>query len=291
MITLAYINFWKDPTNDSYFTNFISENIGQAMVVEPHECPDILIASCMGDINKVTCVNSKCKIFFYGENLDRFPPYNNDTLLNEVFDIVVGFRNTNGHIRFPLWLIYYPYYKFHEKNNLLKYIQSRYEANIRKPKTMFATHVSRHDRGGKRSQMCDSISVYGSIIYPGEFRNNVSRIGRTTEDKISLISQSVFNICPENSIYEGYYTEKIFQAFEAGTIPVYWGVGLPEYGLINDNKYCFGENTVPDAIKNPSKYLEGPIFTKDGPDIIKGYYENLVLVIKEKLSKRISENI
>lgn len=45
MITLAYINFWKDPTNDSYFTNFINDNIDQVMVVEPHECPDILIAS------------------------------------------------------------------------------------------------------------------------------------------------------------------------------------------------------------------------------------------------------
>ena len=74
MITLAYINFWKDPTNDSYFTNFINENIDQVVVVEPNACPDILIASCMGDIVKVTHTNAKCKIFFYGENLDRFPP-------------------------------------------------------------------------------------------------------------------------------------------------------------------------------------------------------------------------
>ena len=283
MITLAYINFWKDPTNDSYFTNFINENIDQVIVVEPHECPDILIASCMGDINKVTHVNSKCKIFFYGENLDRFPPYNNDALLHQVFDIVVGFRNTNGHIRFPLWLIYYPYYKFDENDNILKYIQSQYDANVRKSKTMFATHVSRHDRNGKRSRMCDAISVHGPVMYPGDFRNNVPRIGRTTEDKIGFVSHSIFNICPENSASEGYCTEKIFQAFEAGTIPVYWGVDLPEYGLISENKYCFGENNIHNAIENTSKYLEGPIFTKDGPDIIKGYYENLACIIKEKI--------
>jgi hypothetical protein len=29
MITIAYINYWKDPHNDNYFTKFIEENIGQ----------------------------------------------------------------------------------------------------------------------------------------------------------------------------------------------------------------------------------------------------------------------
>ena len=240
MIKLAYINFWKDPTNDSYFTNFISENIDKVQVVAPEDKPDILIASCMGDINAVINTDAKYKLFFYGENLDRFPPYNNDELLHKVFHSIIGFRSTNGHIRFPLWLMYYPYYKYNENANILKYIQSQYNANIRKPKTMFATHVARHDRGGLRAQMCDAVSVYGQVIYPGEFRNNARQIGKTTEDKIKFISQSIFNICPENSVAEGYCTEKIFQALEAGTMPVYWGVDLPERGLINEDKYCFG---------------------------------------------------
>lgn len=267
MIRLAYINFWKDPTNDSYFTHFISENIDQVQVVSPEDKPDILIASCMGDVNNVVNTVAKYKIFFYGENLVRFPPYNNDELLKKVFHSIIGFRNTNDHIRFPLWLMYYPFYKYEKNSNILKYIQSRYDANIRKPKTMFATHVARHDRGGLRAQMCDAVSVYGEIVYPGEFRNNVRPIGKTTEDKIKFISQSIFNICPENSIAEGYCTEKIFQALEAGTIPVYWGVDLPERGLINEDKYCFGTD-----LHYPT---DGPIFTSDAPNIIESYYVRL----------------
>ena len=267
MIRIAYINFWKDPTNDSYFTHFISENICQVQVVDPGDKPDMLIASCMGDINKVHNTDAKYKFFFYGENLDRFPPYNNDELLHQVFDSIVGFRNTNGHIRFPLWLLYYPYYKYSETENILKYIQTQYDINRRKPKIMFATHVARHDRGGLRAQICDVVSAYGEIVYPGEFRNNVRPIGKTTEDKIRFISQSLFNICPENSVAEGYCTEKIFQALEAGTIPVYWGIDLPERGLINEDKYCFG----PD-LHYPK---EGPLFTSDGPKIIEYYYIHL----------------
>ena len=275
MIRIAYINFWKDPTNDSYFTHFISENICQVQVVDPGDKPDMLIASCMGDINKVRNTDAKYKFFFYGENLDRFPPYNNDELLHQVFDSIVGFRNTNGHIRFPLWLLYYPYYKYSETENILKYIQTQYDINRRKPKIMFATHVARHDRGGLRAQICDVVSAYGEIVYPGEFRNNVRPIGKTTEDKIRFISQSLFNICPENSVAEGYCTEKIFQALEAGTIPVYWGIDLPERGLINEDKYCFG----PD-LHYPK---EGPLFTSDGPKIIESYY----LSLKEEIYRNL----
>ena len=36
--------------------------------------------------------NPDQQLFFYGENLNRFPPYNNDKLLYETFDLIVGFK-------------------------------------------------------------------------------------------------------------------------------------------------------------------------------------------------------
>ena len=36
-------------------------------------------------------------------------------------------------------------------------------------------------------------------------------------------------------IFEGYFTEKIFQSFEGGCIPVYWAVGRPEPDIINED--------------------------------------------------------
>ena len=59
-------------------------------------------------------------------------------------------------------------------------------------------------------------------------------------------------------------------------MPVYWGVDLPERGLINENKYCFGTD-----LHLPG---EGPVFTANAPEIIRGYYETLANAIKEKLT-------
>ena len=321
MITIAYINFWEDPTNDSYFTKFINYNIGEVKLVKSNDNPDILIASVFGDINNVNKCNSRCKIFYYGENLNRFPPYNNDNLLERTFDLIVGFKYTNLDkklLRFPLWLMYYDYYtteinntdnteinntdntdNTYNTNNIITYIESKYKENIKKNKTIFASLIARHDREGQRTKICNALSKYektykntnGKIMYSGEFRNNTNRIGLSCKDKISYISQCIYNICPENSVYEGYFTEKIFQAFEGGTIPIYWASDLPEKDIINENKYCFcninNEKKMEVSIENvmmyPDTYLEGNIFKENAGHIIQGYYNDLRDNIKNKL--------
>ena len=277
-IRISYINFWVDPKNDKYFTNFISENIGPVQLVGVNEYPDILIASCFGDINRVLNTRAKKKMFYYGENLDRYAPYNDDQLLYETFDLVVGFKSSNGHIRFPLWLIYYPYYNYNANDNILKYVQAEYDRNMQNEKTIFATHVARHDRSGIRSFICDEVEKHGKVIYPGDFRNNTDKIGLSSKHKIECISPSKFNICPENSSFEGYCTEKIFQAFEGGTIPLYWGVDLPEPGIIHTNKYCFcrGVDAIGHAITHPDEYRKGPLFTDDAHKIVSDFYQNLI---------------
>ena len=302
MLTIAYINFWEDPTNDSYFTKFVLHNIGEVKLVKPNENPDILIASVFGDINNVVKCNSRCKIFFYGENLNRFWQYNNDNALQNTFDLIVGFKYTNLDkkiLRFPLWLMYYDYYNINKdsnnsndtnesnESNIINYIESKYKENIKKNKSIFATIIARHDRDGQRTKIWNALSKYegshGKIISAGDFRNNANKIGLTTEDKINHISEGIYNMCPENSAYEGYFTEKIFQAFEGGTIPIYWAIDLPEKGLINENKYCFCninnqkemQDALDNAISNPNTYLEGNVFTENARYIIQKYYVDL----------------
>jgi hypothetical protein len=287
MITIAYINYWKDPYNDNYFTKFIEENIGPVKKVNLTENPDILIASCMGNINHVRNIKAKCKLFYYGENLNRYPPYNNDKLLYDTFDLIVGFKNTDlskKQIRFPLWLINYHYYKYNENDNILIYIQNKYNENIKKQKDIFGSIIARHDRGGQRTTICNELSKYGDIKAPGTYRKNTSSIGKTYEDKINYISRGTYNICPENSVYEGYFTEKIFQAFEGGTIPLYWAVDLPEPEIINKNKYCFCDINNREALKksihnvsnNPNQYIEGDLFTITAGEMIQIFYSTLL---------------
>jgi alpha(1,3/1,4) fucosyltransferase len=292
MITISYINYWNDPHNDNYFTNFIKENIGPVKKINPEKNPDILIASCMGDINKVKKLKSKFKLFYYGENLNMFPPYNNDELLYDTFDLIVGFKNTDlskKQIRFPLWLMYYDYYKYDKNDNILRYIQTKYDKNIKKQKDIFASIIVRHDRGGQRTKIFNELSKYGEIKSPGVYRKNDKSIGKTHDSKINYISRSVYNICPENSVYEGYFTEKIFQAFEGGTIPLYWAVNLPELEIINKNKYCFCnvnneeelEKSILNVTKNRNEYIDGELFIKNAGEKIQIFYsvllENILL--------------
>ena len=294
-ITIAYVNFWNDPINDKYLSNFIKKNIDNDVKhVNINEYPDILISSCRGDINRVKNIRAKSKFFFDGENLNRFPPYNNHKLLYTIFDLIIGFNPTDikkKQIRFPLWLIYYDYYMFDLNDNVLTYIQNKYNENI-KNKNMLATLVCRHDNNNTRTQITNNLEKYGKVYYGGTFKNNVVNIGPSLENKRNFISNSIINVCPENSKAGGYCTEKIFQAFEGGTIPLYWGVGLPEPNIINENKYCFCnidnpiklKENIKNAIENPNYYLEGNVFTDNAPDIINNYYNTLINNIKIKLN-------
>ena len=299
MITLSYVNFWKDPTNDTYFTDFINTNIGNVKLIDYTDNPDILIASINGDINIVKNSKAKCKLFYYGENLNRFHPYNNEQLLIDTFDLIVGFKYTNlekKQIRFPLWLMYYKFYNYTPEHNLIDYIETKYKENIKKEhKKISTTLICRHDRGGQRTKIYNEIVKhnYCNIYCPGIFNHNtIDKLGLKVEDKINYIAKSIYNICPENSAFEGYFTEKIIQAFEGGTIPFYWAIDLPEKGLINENKYCFCNINNPSELKtqinkamtNPNYYLEGNVFTDDAPEIISTYYNTLITNIKIKLN-------
>jgi hypothetical protein len=295
MITIAYINYWNDPHNDNYFTKFIEENIGPVKKVNPGDYPDILIASCTGNINNVRNIRAKCKLFYYGENLNRYPPYNNDKLLYDTFDLIVGFKNTDlskKQIRFPLWLMYYHYYKYNEHDNILMYIQNKYNENIKKQKVNFGSIIARHDRGGQRTLICNELSKYGDIKAPGTYRKNTHSIGNTHDDKINYISRGTYNICPENSAYEGYFNEKIFQALEGGTIPLYWAIDFPEPEIINRNKYCFCdvnnkevlEKSIYNVTNNPNQYIEGELFTKNAGNHIQLFYSTLLENILLKIN-------
>ena len=50
---------------------------------------------------------------------------------------------------------------------------------------------------------------------------------RPVRHKSETMKNYKYALCFENSYHPGYITEKIFDAFSAGTIPLYWGSELP----------------------------------------------------------------
>jgi hypothetical protein len=49
------------------------------------------------------------------------------------------------------------------------------------------------------------------------------------EEKTPVLSRYTFALCFENQILKGWITEKIFDCFRAGTVPVYWGASDIEH--------------------------------------------------------------
>lgn len=298
MITISYINFWNvtNEIPDRWFTIFIKENIDKDVIeISSNNNPDILISSVCGDINNIVNIKARLKIFFCGENLNNYPQYNNIEILKSIFDLIVGFDNTdlpNKIIRFPLWLLYYPFYKMAYDNNIINYLENEHNINKNIKKDIFGTLVSRYDYNNIRKILFNELNKYGNVLCPSNFNNNCIKIGNRIEDKKKFISKSKYNICPENSKYSGYHTEKIFHALEAGTIPIYWAINNPEIEILNKNKYCFIENIndgnevskkIKHAIKNYKSYLNGNIFLENADKILNIYYETLKNEIIKKL--------
>lgn len=309
MITISYINWWciyNDP-QDRWFTEFIKQNIcNHAKEVLYTDNPDILISSCFEGtpgLQIVKNTKAKIKIFFSGENLTRYTPYDDDNILKDHFDLILTFRYNdfeNKMVRFPFWLMYYPFYSINNNNNIISYLEIIHKKNITTPKSMFSTLLSRHDRSGHKSMFLNELAKYGNVMCPSKFNNNCPNIGNGNKNKINFISKSKYNICPENSEYEGYYTEKVFEALESGSVPIYWAISEPEVELLCKNKYCFIKNKddpvevnskIKDVVENYHTYTAGNIFLPDSKTVIQNYYETLKTQIIKLLIMKTNNKI
>ena len=61
------------------------------------------------------------------------------------------------------------------------------------------------------------VDGYGKYFQPQSANHHQSSF-----TKRDLLRQYAFNLCPENQLYPGYYTEKIPEAFLAGCVPLTW---------------------------------------------------------------------
>ena len=79
----------------------------------------------------------------------------------------------------------------------------------------------------------------------GKYNNN---IGKTVKNKIEFLSSYKFSISMENSEGDGYTSEKIYDSFISGTIPIYFGnymideyFNLKSFILIKNEKDIFNK--------------------------------------------------
>lgn len=109
-----------------------------------------------------------------------------------------------------------------------------------------------------------------------------TKFGDVKED---FLANYRFNLCPENSLGEGYITEKIFESIASGCIPIYWGDYL-EPGILNPKailRYKVGEEAeLYEQVKElwededaHRRFVEEPPFVEGGCGAYLGIYTRL----------------
>lgn len=212
MIKIAFSDLWEPFDPNKNFITELLKSIGKSIeVVSPEEC-EILFYSCYSQQHLK--YKPKMKIFVTGEN--KRPNFNEcDYSLSFDFDDYEG-RN----IRCPLWLQQFDWF------NVGGYTNPKYliplesvENNPYKDDKEFFCSMVVNNFFPERKAMFDLLSSYKQINAYGRPWNSWTY----GEDiKMDIIHRGKFNICFENTRYEGYYTEKPIHARIARTIPIYY---------------------------------------------------------------------
>ena len=258
-------------TNDqikTFFTEVLTRS-GFQLTID-NENPDYLIFGDrnFGENNLNYDPNKITKIFYTGEN-------------QRPWDYQCHYALSFEHIenekmyRLPLYVIY----DFHNRlKNEESWITHR-RSLMDKARFKFCSFVVRNPNCQRRNEFFHKLSSrYKQVDSGGPLFNNIGRVldygDAAMKAKNEWLSDYRYNICFENSSYPGYATEKLYEAYIGGTIPIYWGSPTIEVDFNPKaflNWYDYGsDDALIDAIieleYNNDKYQEmylQPLFVKN----------------------------
>lgn len=258
------------------------------------------IFSVFGLRSMIRLNRSQIKLFMARENLHRsnWVEYDDLALEEKSIDLCLGFDydvDDPRYMRFPLWITWLlpPDAGYKEVKEFCDTINRPDNSSFDDRK--FCAFISSHDDIG-RNQLFDEISQVGAIDSCGRFKHNCEDLqNKYGDDKLEFLRHYRFNLCPENSDYPGYCTEKIFEAITSGCIPLYWGSdNNPEPDILNPSAIQFVNvgrpnnadtlNRIAHLNNDREAYLHmaaQPRLLPQAPDIIMDYLRQLEERIKE----------
>ena len=219
-IKVCFVGFWDGfDSNDNFFINFMRKY----HEVEVSNNPDYCFFSNYGFEN--LRFNSCVKIQFVGENM--VPDFN-------LADYAIGFHYLNfgdRYLRLPLYIIYGEFFikggYQKVKDNILpepKQLLNRKFCNFVYSNSATADPI--------RKEFFERLSKYKKVDSGGKFLNN---IGYHIPKKVEFIKDYKFTIAFENSVCEGYTTEKIFEPMVMNSMPIYFGNPLVDKDFNKDS--------------------------------------------------------
>jgi hypothetical protein len=314
---IATYGFPKGETG-SWFCSLIEERTGKKVAFSWYK-PSLLLTSLFGISWLLKILLSTCKqpsVFFSGENLRTLKKYRDyRDYLGSLPSLALGFDHgeRDNYRRFPLWLLYIFPAVFAARASVqdIQKRLDRIERRSLKPKkkfaAMIASHSGYHNRNKNdgdgalvsRADITKLVKRIEHIHCPGKLlHNDNSLLEKFDDDKKKYLQQFRFNICAENAAAPGYVTEKLFESFEAGAIPIYWGDYPPEPAIVNPERIIFwhGDSDNSEALRkikeiNSSEtkrqqFLANPIFRKTAAAEIFNYFQIINTDLIELLSKK-----
>ena len=142
------------------------------------------------------------------------------------FAITFDHLNTPRHYRLPLYVVdmWGAVGEGWTNNHLhVSSTENDYERDY--DERGFCSFVVSNPRQEMRNNAFHFISQYKRVDSAGPHLNNMGQVlpREKLHYKLDFLNEYRFNICFENGSYPGYVTEKILNAFQAKTMPVYWG--------------------------------------------------------------------
>jgi hypothetical protein len=240
MKKLCVVNFWDGAFDGDFFDYFFRTCFGNVSYIDnPHEA-DLIITSVFGNVS----TDPTKTIAYIGENIrPSFVGYNYS--LSFDYDTYGG-RNH----RLPLWYARLAWDGFEQKRRHDNHHNHGYEQLIDikslmrkrtldiKAKDKFCALIANNPEG-LRINLYNSISKYKQVDGYGNMFNKPLR-----KSKFAILPEYKFCLCPENSVYDGYVTEKLIDAYAGLTVPIYSGTmsvmdDFNEHAYLN---YMFSKN-------------------------------------------------
>lgn len=267
-----------DGINDAFKNitmDILKQEFNEEIVIDSN--PDFVFFSVSGGEH----LNYDCaRIFWTGENI--VPDFN-------CCDYAIAFNYLDfgdRYKRIPLYCFYIDDYN----NAIKKHINVDENDYINRK---FCDFI--YSNGSTSSKMRDKffyeLSKYKNVDSGGKHLNN---LGCFIENKYEFQKNHKFSIAFENASSEGYSTEKILQAFAAGTIPIYYG--NPLIGNEFNNKAfinCHEYSSFDEVVKRVKeidenfdlylKYIKEPIFINidEKKDSLKEYKQYLKYIMSQ----------
>jgi hypothetical protein len=201
-IRIKFVDFYKgfDP-ND--FIDILAEKY----IVILSDSPDYIFYSCFGyEHLRYNCI----RIFYTGECIT--PNFNE-------CDYAIGFDRLefgDRYIRIPLYRMFKWEKEYPDLVN-----RKKFTMDDLKGKEGFCSFVySNCFAQDSRNEIFDKLNQYKKVSSGGRYRNNT---GGAVSDKLEFQKKYKFVIAFENTVYDGYATEKLVDAFASYAIPIYYG--------------------------------------------------------------------